>query len=380
MKQLALYIHFPFCKQKCFYCDFKSFANKEMYIDTYISALCKEIHKYSYLTEEYEISSIYLGGGTPSYIESKNIINVIRTVKENYKVLENSEITIEINPGTVNKNKLKDYYDLGINRISFGLQSTNDQILKDIGRIHNYEEFKNNYFLAREIGFNNISVDLIFGLPRQNMEIWDKTLNDVLEIKPEHISAYSLKVEEGTIFAKQFNCGKLVLPEENIEREMYYLLKSKLKENGYNQYEISNFSLKDYESKHNMAYWERQDYLGVGSNSASCIKNVRFSNEESIEKYIELVNNNKSTVVYEEKLDDRDIVIEKIILGLRMLKGIDYKKILKTEDEHIVNKFLKNKEFLLKMDLIEEKGDIINLTNKGLDLANQVFIKFMDLP
>lgn len=379
MKQLALYIHFPFCKQKCFYCDFKSFANKDMYIDNYISALCKEIHKYSYLNEEYEISSIYLGGGTPSYIESKNIINVIRTVKENYKVLGNSEITIEINPGTVNKNKLKDYYDLGINRISFGLQSTNNQILKSIGRIHNYEEFKNNYFAAREIGFNNISVDLIFGLPGQDMEIWTKTLNDVLEIKPEHISAYSLKVEEGTIFGKQYDAGKLLLPSEDIEREMYYLLKGKLKEAGYNQYEISNFSLKNYESKHNIAYWKRQDYLGLGSNSASCIKNVRFSNDGSIEKYIELINNNKSATVYEEKLNEEAIFVEKIILGLRLLEGINYKQLLQGEDERRTSKFLTNKEFLLKMNLIEENGDIIRLTSKGLDLANQVFIKFMDL-
>lgn len=186
-------------------------------------------------------------------------------------------------------------------------------------------------------------------------------------------------MEEGTIFGKQYDAGKLLLPSENIEREMYYLLKGKLKEAGYNQYEISNFSLKNYESKHNIAYWKRQDYLGLGSNSASCIKNVRFSNEESIEKYIELINNNKSATVYEEKLNEEAIFVEKIILGLRLLEGINYKQLLQGEDERRTGKFLTNKEFLLKMNLIEENGDIIRLTSKGLDLANQVFIKFMDL-
>lgn len=378
MKKLALYIHFPFCKQKCYYCDFKSFANKEMYVDSYINALCKEIEKYNYLNKEYEITSIYLGGGTPSHIDSKNIVKVLDIVRENYAINKNAEITIEINPGTVDKEKLQSYYDAGINRISFGLQSTNDEMLKRIGRIHSYNDFVENYNVAREIGFNNISVDLIFGLPEQNTEIWNKTLEDIINLKSEHISAYSLKVEEGTPFYTMQSKGKLELPSEDTEREMYYVLKDTLKKNGYEQYEISNFAKKGYESKHNIAYWERQDYLGVGSNSASCIENKRFSNEENIEKYIEIINKNEFPVMYEETLSEEDIFVEEIILGLRMLKGINAIEILKNQPQERIDNFLRNKEKLLKNGLIEEKRDIIKLTDRGLDLANQVFVKFME--
>lgn len=378
MKKLALYIHFPFCKQKCYYCDFKSFANKEMYIDSYINALCKEIEMYKYLNKEYEITSIYLGGGTPSHIESKNIIKVLKTVKENYNIIHNAEITIEINPGTVNKSKLKDYYNVGINRISFGVQSTNDDMLKRIGRIHTYAEFVENYKLVREMGFNNLSIDLIFGLPEQNIEMWNKTLEDIVKLNPEHISAYSLKVEEGTPFYAMQAKGNLKLPAEEAEREMYYLLKDTLTKNGYSQYEISNFSKEGYESKHNIAYWERQDYLGVGSNSASCIENKRFSNEENIEKYINIINKNEFPIVYEEILNEEDIFVEEIILGLRMLKGIKNKEILANQPQERIDNFLKNKESLLKNGLIEENCDIIRLTDRGLDLANQVFVKFME--
>ena len=222
MKKLALYIHFPFCKQKCYYCDFKSFANKEMYVDSYIEALCKEIEMYNYLKDEYEVTSIYLGGGTPSHIDSKHISKVLGFVRNNYIVNKDAEITIEINPGTVNKNKLQDYYKAGINRISFGVQSTDNQMLKNIGRIHTYEEFVKNFLEARSIGFNNISVDLIFGLPEQNIANWKQTLDDIISLNSEHISAYSLKIEEGTTFGNLSSKGQLNLPTEEVEREMYY--------------------------------------------------------------------------------------------------------------------------------------------------------------
>lgn len=378
MRKLALYIHIPFCKQKCFYCDFNSFAGKEGLVERYVEALIKEIKMNSCLKDEYEVSSIYIGGGTPSYIESHYIGEILETVFSSYVVDRNAEITIEVNPGTVNRDKLKAYYNFGINRISFGVQSANNEILKGIGRIHTYEEFKNNYLEAREIGFNNISVDLIFGLPKQSLNIWEKTLNEILLLNPEHISAYSLKVEEGTAFFVMQKKDRLELPSDEVERDMYYLLKHKLNEGGYNHYEISNFAKKDFNSKHNIAYWKRQDYLGVGSNSASCINNVRFSNEEKIEKYIELINNGETPVVYKEELNEEDIFVEKIILGLRLLTGINEKEILAEQFEEKIEKFIKSKKELIKIGLIEQNGDIIKLTDRGLDLANQVFIKFME--
>jgi len=258
------------------------------------------------------------------------------------------------------------------------VQSANDEILKKIGRIHSFSEFKNNYLEARQIGFKNISVDLIFGLPNQNLEIWKETIEEILLLNPEHISAYSLKVEEGTPFYIMQSKGNLELPTEDIEREMYYLLKDMLRENKYEQYEISNFAKQGYESKHNIAYWERQDYLGVGSNSASCIENVRFSNEENIEKYIELVNKNESPIVYKEELDEEQIFIEQIILGLRMLKGINERDILLNQPNEKIEKFIKIKEELIKIGLIGENHGIIKLTDRGLDLANQVFVRFME--
>jgi len=378
MRKLALYIHIPFCKQKCFYCDFNSFAGKEGLVERYVEALIKEIKMNSCLKDEYEVSSIYIGGGTPSYIESHYIGEILETVFSSYVVDRNVEITIEVNPGTVNRDKLKAYYDFGINRISFGVQSANNEILKGIGRIHTYEEVKKNYLEAREIGFNNISVDLIFGLPKQSLNIWEKTIDEILLLKPEHISAYSLKVEEGTAFFVMQKKDRLELPSDEVEREMYYLLKDILKDNGYNHYEISNFAKKDFNSKHNIAYWKRQDYLGVGSNSASCINNVRFSNEEKIEKYIELINNGETPVVYKEELNEEDIFVEKIILGLRLLTGINEKEILAEQFEEKIEKFIKSKKELIKIGLIEQNGDIIKLTDRGLDLANQVFIKFME--
>ena len=377
MKDLALYVHIPFCKSKCKYCDFCSFQNKDELIEKYVDALCLEINSYKEKMTEFNVKTIYIGGGTPSYIQEEYIEKIVRTIENNFCISSNIEFSIEVNPGTVTERKFDLYKTLGINRISFGLQSTNDTILNELGRIHTFEEFYSNFELARKKGFNNISIDLMFGLPNQTMEIWNETLCKINELKPEHVSAYSLKVEENTLFYKLYQENKLKLPTEELERHMYHECINRLKSFGYNQYEISNFSITGYESKHNISYWERKDYLGVGLNAASCINDIRFSNETDIEKYV--INSPKNIVIYKEELDKKEILNERIMLNLRMLKGVDIDLLFYEYDDILKKKFNKNMEYLIKIGLIEKNKNIIKLTTRGIDLSNQVFIKLMDI-
>lgn len=372
IKKLAIYVHIPFCKSKCKYCDFASFANKEILVDEYVKKLIEEIEQKAYMCKEHVVSSIYFGGGTPSHIHQKYIEKILQTINTNYIVSNEAEITIEINPGTINKDKLVKYKEIGINRLSFGLQTTQDNLLKYIGRIHTFNEFKENYMLARKIGFSNISVDLMFGLPTQTIEGFSSSIDEVILLNPEHISSYSLKIEENTPFYEMNKKGLLKLPSEDNERQMYYLLKNKLKENGFVHYEISNFAKEGYYSRHNTAYWERQDYLGFGSSAASCFNEVRYENERSIEEYLEQI---KPKV--EEVLTEDDIYIEKIILGLRLLSGIDSKVVLQNKSIEVCNKFNKVTANLVKKGLIVQNGTNIKLTDMGLDFANMVFVEYM---
>lgn len=367
VNKLAIYVHIPFCKQKCEYCDFTSFENKEDKVSIYVETLIKEILAYKEKTKNYVVTSVYFGGGTPSFIDVSFIEQIYNSLKENYKFSDNMEITIECNPGTVTLEKLKKYREIGFNRISFGIQTFNDKLLKDIGRVHSVNDAINGFYMARDAGFNNISLDLMFGLPSQTLKDVRETLDKFVELNPEHISTYSLKIEEKTVFGRLYDEGKLNLPDENEEREMYYLIKEKLRENGYEHYEISNFAKCGFESKHNTAYWERQDYLGFGLGASSCFEEVRFSNTNDFYEYVKDFEGN---IKEKEPLAKEDIESEKVILGLRMLKGIDKDWICHKEWKESVEK-------LIKAELIINKEGKIKLTDKGLDLANQVFVEFV---
>lgn len=245
MKQLGIYIHIPFCEQKCHYCDFVSFANKESKIKSYMQTLEKEIDLYKKgLNEQVQCDTIYIGGGTPSYIDSSYIVSIINEIKEKFSILKEAEITIEINPGTITAKKMQDYKECGINRISMGLQSTDNNLLKRIGRIHTYEEFISTYQLARKIGFHNINVDLMLALPTQTLKGVMEDVNKIVKLNPEHISVYSLILEENTKLYSMIENKKLNLPEEDLERNMYWTVKETLEKNGYEHYEISNFAKK----------------------------------------------------------------------------------------------------------------------------------------
>lgn len=388
MKDIGIYVHIPFCKHKCYYCDFISYANKESLVERYINVLIREItdvatgNKLDYengIDELFNVNTIYIGGGTPSFIESKYIVNIISTIKEYFKINENAEITLEVNPGTVNENKLKDYFNASVNRLSIGLQATNDSLLKEIGRIHTYEEFLNTYKLARKIGFKNINADLMIGLPKQTIVDVEKAVNDLIKLGLEHISVYSLILEEGTVLEEQVRSGKLKLPEDEEEREMYWKVKSILEANGYIHYEISNFAKNGYESQHNLDCWRQKEYVGFGVAAHSYTNGVRYSNIENLEEYIENYENDKleDNFVFNEKQTHNMKVKEYMMLGLRKLKGVSIQEFKEKFAANPIYVFKNELEKLVNEDLLEIDGDYIRLTKRGLDLANLVWEEFV---
>lgn len=399
---IGIYIHIPFCEAKCAYCDFLSGPSNNENKKRYVDALVEQIKEYLYLNEEYYIRTIFIGGGTPSSIDPMDIRRILETVYEvfgientynsnenNQQTLQSTssiEITIEANPGTLTKEKLLIYKESGINRISMGLQSVNDRELKLLGRIHTFEQFEHNYHLARECGFTNINIDLMSALPGQTVDTWERTLKTVIELNPEHISAYSLIIEEGTPFYERYADGS-ELPSEDEDRQMYYLTKKLLKEAGYERYEISNYAKLGFESKHNSSYWERIDYIGFGLGASSCINNTRFHNEDDLALYIEEGTRiqNKTSVSFEERFERKDIqqltikeqMEECMFLGLRMMKGVDinqFEQQFEVQFDKIYGKIVKD---MVSDGLLVIKDHHLILTERGIDLSNYVMSEFL---
>lgn len=373
----GIYIHIPFCKQKCYYCDFVSFANKEELIERYINALKKEI-KYK-LKGEDKIDTIYIGGGTPSVIDSKYIVEILKEIYSIVGFDATREVTIEINPGTVDKEKIEAYKTVGINRISLGLQTTNDILLKNIGRIHTYKQFEETYDLVQKAGFTNINVDLMLALPNQTLEDLKISLNKIINLNPTHISVYSLILEEGTKLEDLINRKVLELPSEDIERQMYWKTKHLLEENGYIHYEISNFAKENYKSKHNSNCWGQQEYYGFGLASHSYINNVRSSNIENLSQYIKNIENeeynkNKQVNEIQTKISKAK---EYMMLSLRTIDGVKIKEYKAKFQENPLYIYRKEIEKLTENELLEIDGDNIRLTAKGIDFANQVWEEFV---
>lgn len=382
MKKLGIYIHIPFCKQKCFYCDFISYANQDKYFQKYVQALSKEINNFID-NNKIEVQTIYIGGGTPSLIDAKYIEEILHIFEKKNLLKEVKEVTIEVNPGTVTEEKLRNYKNSGVNRLSIGLQSTEDKILKQIGRIHCYDDFLNTYKMAREVGFKNINVDLMIGLPNQKIIDVKNSLEKIIKLEPEppnHISVYSLIVEENTPIEKMLESGELELPDEELERNMYWYVKNFLELNGYKHYEISNFAKLGNESKHNLDCWNQKEYVGFGVAAHSYIDDVRYGNIGNVEEYIKNCENGefgKNKVIDEVENDIFSKEKEFMLIGLRKIEGVliqDFK-----------NKFGENPIFVFKDELkklVDENllivdFDRIKLTNKGLDLANIVWENFV---
>ncbi len=372
-KEIGLYIHIPFCRAKCYYCDFISYSNKQNLIESYIKALIKEIEHIN--LNQYDIKTIYIGGGTPSILESKKITQILEKITP--FALPDCEITIEVNPGTVDKEKLEQYKKAGINRLSIGLQSTDNTLLSEIGRIHKYEDFLKVYNQAREIGFKNINVDLMLGLPKQDLKKLEETLKKVITLNPEHISIYSLILEENTILYNMVISGKLKLPNEELERKMYWETKKILESNGYIHYEISNFAKNGYKSKHNSDCWEQKEYIGLGAAAHSYLNNKRFSVLENLEEYIKNIDNNNFVKIIHEEQKDTDKQKEYMILKLRTIEGINLKKYEEKFGLNPKKIYKKELDKLVKENLIEVNDEHIKLTNKGLNLANLVWEEFI---
>lgn len=385
MKNLGIYVHIPFCIKKCDYCDFISYCNKTEYIEKYIESLKNEINNnlntmFHKCKSDYQITTIYIGGGTPSSIPSKYIVDILNIVKKarNDVIVVPKEITIEINPGTITEEKLEKYKKAGINRLSIGLQETNNYLLKNIGRIHTYEDFLECYHMARKVGFNNINVDLMIGLPGQSIENIKQSLNKIINLKPEHISVYSLILEEETKLYQKYEKKEIELPDEELERNMYWYVKSTLENNGYIHYEISNFARRGYESKHNVSCWDQEEYIGFGIAAHSYINGKRYSNTTDVEEYINKGDSSEYPLRITHEIQTiEDMQKEYMLLGLRKIQGVSVQKFKNKFGENPIFLFRNELSKLVEEELIIVDGDYIKLTNKGLNLANIVWEKFV---
>ena len=369
---MEIYIHIPFCIRKCDYCDFLSGPSGPKEQADYVQALLREIQA----VEEGEgrsVSSIFIGGGTPSVLDERLLGDILREIRNRFKMEEDAEITIEVNPGTANIGKLQAYREMGINRLSIGLQSPQDRELKILGRIHNYEQFLETYQEARTVGFDNINIDLMSAIPDQTYEGWVKNLRTVAELEPEHISAYSLIVEEGTPFAAR----KLNLPDEDTEYNMYEATAQILKEYGFEQYEISNYARKGRKCRHNVGYWTRQDYLGFGLGASSLYGKERFANTADMKKYLESSKNPEKIREKEPSLTREDEMAEFMFLGLRMTKGIskaDFQRCFGCTIESVYGEVLEKYE---SMELLLEKDGRIFLSREGIHVSNSIMAEFL---
>lgn len=369
---LELYVHIPFCVRKCQYCDFLSGPSDEETKDRYIEALLKEIRAAEH-TEDYEIVSVFIGGGTPSALKAEAIASIMSTLQEQFFFCEDAEVTIEANPGTVDLEKLTIYRNVGINRLSLGLQSTDAEELKLLGRIHSYEEFLKSYEWARKAGFSNINIDLMFAIPGQTGEAWRQHLYQVAELNPEHISAYSLIIEEGTPFAEQ----NLDLPDEDTEYQMYEDTAEILERYGYRQYEISNYAKQGYMCRHNAGYWQRREYLGFGLGASSLYRGMRFSNTRRMQEYLKESRNPDQIRKDVTVLSRNERIEEFMFLGLRMTEGISEKKFEENFDVRLMDVYgdiLQKYEETGFMEHIETKW---RLTRKGIHVSNHILADFL---
>jgi len=377
--ELGLYLHFPYCISKCPYCDFNSYQLKEdNQISSYISALYQEIAAYSQKLKKSNIKTIYLGGGTPTILSGTHIFNILEFCKENFMVDKDAEITIEANPGTVDSEKIKLLIDSGINRLSLGAQSFNNRFLKKLGRIHNTQEIIDSYYSAREAGFKNINIDIMFALPDQTTEDLQVTLKKAVSLKSDHLSLYNLTIKPGTEYHNKYKRGKLKLLTEDEEFDMYNWAINYLEDNGFEHYEIANFAHPHKRSEHNLIYWQNKPYLGVGAGAYSFIRGYRYMNYEEPARYIKEVTSGKSPIEDGEKLSLRKRMIETIILGLRTKDGVIYKKFKKRFKVDINNTFHKQIKKLVNLGLLQRDDNRIKLTRKGIFLADTVFREFVD--
>ena len=374
---LGLYIHIPFCVTKCKYCDFNSFKIDLNEKIKYLNYLGEEMKLYKEEIKNREIDSVFVGGGTPSILNENEINILFEKIKENFNIKSNAEITMECNPGTLTLNKLKVMKKSGVNRLSIGLQAVQNHHLKYIGRIHTFEEFEKNYHDAKQMGFDNINIDLMYALPNQSREDWMESLEKVVKLNPTHISAYSLILEENTELFKMYERDEFNLLDENTDIEMYEYTINYLKSHGYNQYEISNYAKDNFECKHNVLYWKCEEYVGIGASASGYFNGIRYNNICELDNYEKMILEGEKPIEWEEKLSIKDEIEESIFLGVRMNEGIQISDFKEKYNFDFEKEYKNEIEKLSKMELIEIDNNRMKLTQKGREISNSVFVEFI---
>ena len=393
MEPFSLYIHVPFCRTKCPYCDFNTYENIEHLIDDYVRSLIYELICWSkyidFNSKNKYIKSVFFGGGTPSYISANYITQIMDTVEKNFNLIDTVEISLECNPNDLSQEKILSWKNSKINRISIGAQSFSDKFLRVLGRDHDFTEISQGFSLARSLGFNNLSLDLIYGIPGQNINDWKSTINQALKLQPEHISMYGLTIEKNTKFDWMVTEGLMPNPDSDIAADMYEYVEKEMYRNGYTHYEISNWSLPGKESLHNLTYWYSQEYIGVGAGAHSFFSGIRFWNVNSPNEYINLlekdplIDNNTEicrgfcAVSEIEDYDDNTRIADQFILGLRLVQGVNESIFNQSFIDLISKKYKKEIKELIDIGLLEITHSSIKLTKRGRLLANEVFYKFL---
>jgi oxygen-independent coproporphyrinogen-3 oxidase len=379
MNRAGIYIHIPFCRARCSYCDFATGTYEGATAKAYVRAVAREIEAFESADAHAEVDTIYFGGGTPSLLTPAQVSDVLASVRRRFNVAASAEVTMEMNPGTVNADSLRAFRDEGINRASFGAQTFDERELKRLGRTHTADDTRRTLALLRAAGFNNISFDLIAGLPEQTLEAWRRNLDEALRLRPEHLSLYLLEVHEGTPLADQIRQGRYGAPDPDLAAEMYRLMVERTQSAGYEQYEISNFCLAGRESRHNMKYWTGEPYFGFGCSAHSFDgESVRWSNERDTFAYVKLIEEKRSAVVSREELDARDRSAEALFLGLRLLsRGVNLSEHRARYHSDVLATHAEDLARFDEAGLIEIEGDVLRLTPAGALLSNEVFSAFV---
>lgn len=379
MKKLGVYIHVPFCRQKCNYCDFYSVKWDDEWENKYTIAVIDEIKGYKeMLGDKYIVDTVYFGGGTPTIIKPSNLKRILDSINIIADIDKNAEISMEANPNTLTDENLKQYKEAGINRLSIGIQSLNDEILKRIGRIHNSIEALEAIDRARKHGFENINADAMFNIPVQTTSDIEDTLSKIMERGVKHISFYSLKLEKGTPMYTMEQKNLITMPDEDEERNMYYKGRNVMEKNNLFQYEISNFAALGFQCKHNLKYWNQEEYIGIGPSAHSFMNSIRYSNPSDLKLYCKNIQEDNLGRIIQEEMNEEELMFEYIMLRLRLTEGLDFVEFKNKFNVDFNEKYKGQIKYLTDNKLIEQSGNIVKLTQRGMDISNYVFEEFME--
>lgn len=378
MKPAGIYIHIPFCRARCSYCDFATGAYEGALAERYVRAVVSEIKNFRVRVDASEVDTIYFGGGTPSLLTPAQVAHILKAVRERFRVLEGAEVTMEMNPGTVSSEALREFRALGVNRASFGAQTFDDRELKRLGRTHTADDVRRTITDLREAGFTNVSFDLIAGLPAQTLAAWSRNLDEALALRPEHLSFYLLEVHEGTPLAERIRRGALAKPDDDLAAEMYRLMLERAQDAGYEHYEISNLARPGFASRHNTKYWTGEAVYGFGCSAHSYDgESVRRANERDAARYTELMEAGKSPIVETIELDERGLRAESVFLGLRLMRGVNLSEYRACFGTDLREEYSSDLERLSDAGLIIFDDELMKLTTDGVLLSNEVFSLFV---